>query len=162
MGPSDLTRSDAAALRAELGHPIIDTDGHVVEFRPVMEEYLAEFAGAGIGTAEDFRYRFVRNFYFGCEASDRFGFLAFADHVLPLGARLKCVLGTDLGHYNPTSMSQMLPEAHRAVDRGLMTEDDFRAMTFENPVELFATGNPDFFTGTVIEFEVEKVLQAES
>ena len=59
-------------------------------------------------------------------------------------------------------MSQMLPEAHRAVDRGLMTEDDFRAMTFENPVELFATGNPDFFTGTVIESEVEKVLQAES
>ena len=32
-----------------------------------------------------------------------------------------------------------------------MTEDDFRAMTFESPVELFATGNPDFFTGTVIE-----------
>ena len=59
-------------------------------------------------------------------------------------------------------MSQMLPEAHRAVDRGLMTGDDFRAMTFENPVELFATGNPDFFTGTVIESEVNKVLQAES
>ena len=56
----------------------------------------------------------------------------------------------------------MLPEAHRAVDRGLMTEDDFRAMTFENPVELFRHRNPDFFTGTVIEFEVEKVLQAES
>ena len=203
MSPSGLSGSDAAALRAELGHPIIDTDGHVVEFRPVMEEYLAELAGAravdrfrrgtpwywsaplrllahaaetdavvqrmvwprpddfaahgdefaaaGIGTAEDFRGRFVRNFYFGCEASDRFGYLAFADHVLPLGAKLKCVLGTDLGHYNPTAMSQMLPEAHRAVDRGLMTEDDFRAMTFENPVELFATGNPDFFTGTAIE-----------
>ena len=89
MSPSDLASSDAAALRAELGHPIVDTDGHVVEFRPVMEEYLAEFAGA------------------------------------------------------------------RAVDR-------FRAMTFENPVELFATGNPDFFTGTVIEFEAEKVLQANS
>ena len=121
-----------------------------------------EFAAAGIGTAEDFRDRFVRNFYFGCEASDRFSFLAFADHVLPLGARLKCVLGTDLGHYNPTAMSQMLPEAHRAVDRGLMTEDDFRAMTFENPVELFATGNPDFFTGTAIESEAQKVLQADS
>ena len=46
MGPSDLNGADAAALRAELDHPIIDTDGHVVEFRPVMEEYLAEFAGA--------------------------------------------------------------------------------------------------------------------
>ena len=31
-----------------------------------------------------------------------------ADHVLPLGARLKCVLGTDLGHYSPTAMSRML------------------------------------------------------
>ena len=35
-------------------------------------------------------------------------------------------------------------------------------MTFENPVELFATGNPDFFTGTAIESEVEKALQADS
>ena len=103
MGPSDLTRSDAAALRAELGHPIVDTDGHVVEFRPVMEEYLAEFAGAGIGTAEDFRDRFVRNFYFGCEASDRFGFLAFADHVLPLGARVR-------SRYRPRPLQSDLDE----------------------------------------------------
>jgi hypothetical protein len=114
-----------------------------------------EFAAAAIDSAEDFRDRFVRNFYFGCESSDRFGFLAFADHILPLRAKLKAVLGTDLGHYNPTPMSRVLPEALQAVDHGLMTEDDFRAMAFDNPVELFATGNPDFFTGTAIESAVQ-------
>jgi predicted TIM-barrel fold metal-dependent hydrolase len=45
MGSPETT-SDSAARRDALGHPVVDTDGHVVEFRPVIEEYLAEFAGA--------------------------------------------------------------------------------------------------------------------
>jgi hypothetical protein len=45
----------------------------------------------------------------------------------------------------------VLAEAHEAVEHGLMTEADFRGLTFANPVSLFASLNPDFFKGTVVE-----------
>ena len=38
------TRS--AAIRAQLTHPIIDADGHALEFGPVYFEYLQQVAGA--------------------------------------------------------------------------------------------------------------------
>ena len=38
-------QSKAAALRAQLGHPIIDSDGHVVELGPLFLEHFREFAG---------------------------------------------------------------------------------------------------------------------
>ena len=37
---------DSASIRAQLGYPIIDTDGHIVEFMPVFEDYVAEYAGS--------------------------------------------------------------------------------------------------------------------
>jgi predicted TIM-barrel fold metal-dependent hydrolase len=36
----------AAELRSSLGHPVIDTDAHLVEFMPVFEEYLDQFGGS--------------------------------------------------------------------------------------------------------------------
>ncbi|HVM65482.1 MAG TPA: amidohydrolase family protein [Acidimicrobiales bacterium] len=35
----------AAALRAQLGHPVIDADGHVIEFLPAVLPYLRESLG---------------------------------------------------------------------------------------------------------------------
>ncbi|MEX2255965.1 MAG: amidohydrolase family protein [Acidimicrobiia bacterium] len=35
---------DAAAIRARLDHPIIDADGHIVEFLPLIRDFLAEEA----------------------------------------------------------------------------------------------------------------------
>ena len=35
-----MTARAAAQIRADLGHPIIDTDGHTVEFVPALEAYL--------------------------------------------------------------------------------------------------------------------------
>ena len=44
--------SSAAKLRASLGHPVIDADGHVIEtapvFMPFFEEYVAKIAGGEI------------------------------------------------------------------------------------------------------------------
>lgn len=35
----------SADVRAKLSHPVIDSDGHVVEIQPVLREYIAQVAG---------------------------------------------------------------------------------------------------------------------
>ena len=40
--------SKSAKVRAKLNHPIIDTDGHTVEFTPVFFDYIKEVGGAGM------------------------------------------------------------------------------------------------------------------
>lgn len=48
-----MTARAAAQIRADLGHPIIDTDGHTVEFVPALEAYLREEGTSA--TRPDFR-----------------------------------------------------------------------------------------------------------
>jgi hypothetical protein len=43
------------------------------------------------------------------------------------------------------------------VEHGLITADNFRDFTFTNVVRLYTDMNPDFFSGTVIEADAEKV-----
>jgi hypothetical protein len=40
------TMSKSAAVRARLNHPVIDSDGHTVEFEPGVMEYVAKVGGA--------------------------------------------------------------------------------------------------------------------
>jgi hypothetical protein len=47
--------SESAALRARLSHPVIDSDGHWVEFGPDLMDYLKEVGGTR--AAEGFRNR---------------------------------------------------------------------------------------------------------
>jgi predicted TIM-barrel fold metal-dependent hydrolase len=55
---------DPAAIRASLGHPVIDSDSHYAEFWPVLREQLVEKAGqlvgsklrAELGAAPDLRF----------------------------------------------------------------------------------------------------------
>src|SRR5260370_34537013 len=54
-------------------------------------------------------------------------------------------------------MCEVLEEAHELVDDGLMTAEDFRDFAFVNPAGLWASMNPDFFKGTVVEDSVAKV-----
>jgi hypothetical protein len=44
------------------------------------------------------------------------------------------------------------------VRRGLISEDDFRDFMFTNAVEMHGRMNPNFFKGTAVEAEAEKVL----
>jgi len=46
MVDSRAVPSNSSRLHDGLGHPVIDCDGHSVEFMPVFEEYLREYAGA--------------------------------------------------------------------------------------------------------------------
>ncbi len=116
--------------------------------RPAM---IDEFARAKISRAEDIRDLFVPNFYFGCEADDPLVAWAFARNVNPLGARLRAMMGSDISHWDVPDMTEPVADAWGLVERGLMTEEDFREFTFLNPVRLHAGMNPRLFEGTVCE-----------
>jgi hypothetical protein len=55
-------------------------------------------------------------------------------------------------------MTRVLTDAWKLVERKLITEDDFEAFTFRNPVNLHARMNPDFFKGTAVESAVDRLL----
>ena len=59
-------------------------------------------------------------------------------------------------------LREVLAEAYELVEKGLMSDQDFRDFAFTNPVELWTRGNPDFFKDTVVEQDVDKVLAAAS
>ena len=40
--------SKSAAVRARLTHPVIDSDGHTVEFEPALHDYLKQVGGASV------------------------------------------------------------------------------------------------------------------
>ena len=51
-------------------------------------------------------------------------------------------------------MGEVLLEAWGPVEDGLISEEDFRAFTFDHPVSLWRGANPDFFAGAAIEADV--------
>jgi predicted TIM-barrel fold metal-dependent hydrolase len=42
--------SEARTIRQGLGHPVIDADGHLIPFRPLLDDLLREIAGVDIAT----------------------------------------------------------------------------------------------------------------
>ena len=83
---------------------------------------------------------------------------AFDRAVNPFGAALQAVFGSDNAHWDVTDMNEVLVEAHESVDRGVITEDDFRSFVFANPVALHAGMNRAFFRGTNVEHAVDRLL----
>jgi len=124
-------------------------------------EQLDEFEAAGLARAEDIRDRFVPNFFFGCEADDPLAAWAFDDAVNPFGVKLRAMLGSDIAHWDVADMTEPIPEAYEAVERGRMSEDDFRDFAFANAVRLHGGMNPRFFEGTVVEAAAADVLAKE-
>ena len=119
---------------------------------------LDDFAACGIEREEDVYRLFVPNFYFGCEADDRMTAVAFDTRLNHMGARLKAVFSSDIGHWDVPDMTRVLADAWKLVTRGLITEEDFRLFTFANPVMMHAGMNPDFFKGTAVEAEAAKLM----
>src|ERR1700732_4615793 len=114
---------------------------------------LDDFSACNIEHAEDIRELFTQNFYFGCEADDPINAWAFNSRVNPYQARIKTLLGSDIGHFDVVNMNEVLKEAYELVEEGLITEQDFREFVFTNPLRFWAEGRPDFFKGTAIENE---------
>jgi hypothetical protein len=122
------------------------------------QPFVDEFAAAGIETLDDFYDRLIPNYYYGCEADDRLAGTAFDPRYTPPGRKLNAIFSSDVGHWDVSDMSHVLPEAHEMVEDGIMSEEDFRAFVFDNPVRLFTQLNPDFFGGTAIEGDVRRFL----
>lgn len=125
---------------------------------PLAPDEFDEWAACKIEHASDIRDLFVPHFYFGCEGDDRMNACAFDAKRNPFGARLGAIYGSDLGHYDLIDMRDAAYEAWESVERGMLTEEDFRDFVFANPVRMHAGMNPDFFKGTVLEAAAEKIL----
>jgi predicted TIM-barrel fold metal-dependent hydrolase len=52
---ADVYRPDAdvAAIRDRIGHPIVDSDGHIIEFLPLVRDILVELAGESVAKRFD-------------------------------------------------------------------------------------------------------------
>ncbi len=109
------------------------------------------FSAVPMTAARDLLDLFVAPFWFGCEADDPVTAHAFDRRVNPYGASLKALLGSDNAHWDVPDMAGVLVEARELVERGKMTEEDFRQFVFVNPVELHAGMNAKFFEGTRID-----------
>src|SRR5713226_7357913 len=168
------TQTDAAKLRQlvdEYGDDRLKASADAImnnldAFRPEhsleelegQQEIVDDFAAAGISSKEDLRAGYSRSFYFGCEADDPATMWAFDPR---LGARLRPIFSSDFTHFDVPDFAEVVPEAFEMVEKGFMTEQDFREFTFTNATRLHATGNPDFFKGTTVEQAVASELKAE-
>jgi predicted TIM-barrel fold metal-dependent hydrolase len=127
-------------------------------FMTERPELFDEFAACAMTEIRDLRKLFVDPFYFGCEADDRMVSLAFNRRLNPLGAILKPVFGSDIGHWDVLDASSVVTEAWGLVNAKLLTQENFRDLTFVNPATMYLSMNPDYFKGTVIEGAAASLL----
>jgi len=118
---------------------------------------IDDFAAAKIVRKSDIRDLFVPKFFFGCESDDPTVTYAFAK-ANPFGAKLGAVLSSDISHFDVPDMTEVLEEAWELVEEKGLSEEDFHAFSFGNGVKLWASLNPDFFKGTVVEREARQFL----
>lgn len=64
---------------------------------------------------------------------------------------------SDIGHWDVPDMTEVLEEAYELVEEGIIPAADFQDFVFTNPAKMWAGMNPDFFKGTVVEKDVEKL-----
>ena len=101
---------------------------------------------------------FIEPYYFGCEADDPMNAWAFNTKVNPMGARLKAVFSSDIGHWDVPDMREVVEEAYELVEHELISGEDFRDFMFTNSVNLYGKVNPTFFDGTAVEAEARELL----
>jgi predicted TIM-barrel fold metal-dependent hydrolase len=160
IDPKNLDAAMLARLVGEYGSDALKRkfDVSQIGMGDSAPENLDDFAHCKIRGPQDIRDHYVPNFFFGCEAEDPLIAWAFNTKVNPLGARLNAVLGSDIGHWDVPDMEDIAAEAWELVERGAMSEENFRDFTFRNPIKLWASMNPHFFDGTAVEQEVGREL----
>jgi predicted TIM-barrel fold metal-dependent hydrolase len=114
-----------------------------------------DFEAAGTLSKADVLEVFSGNFYFGCEADDRATMWAFDPRM---GVRLRPVFSSDFTHFDVPDFREVIPEAFELVEKGFVTEQDFREFTFTNAARLHTRNNPGFFKGTAVERAVAEEL----
>jgi predicted TIM-barrel fold metal-dependent hydrolase len=116
-----------------------------------------DFAESGMRSSQDVVDVFQDQFSFGCEADDPLNALAFDRARLPHGARLNALFASDIGHWDVPDVRGVLPEAWELVERGQMSQADFREFAFANSVRMLRAAKPDFFDGTSVEDAARRV-----
>jgi len=135
-----------------------DTDFMIEEILPDLDDWHR----AKIENKQDFKDLFETRFYYGCEADDPTAAWAFNARVNPMGAKIRAMLSSDIGHCDVPDIRDVLPEAYELVEDGLLNDEEFRDFVFTNAVRLYAGMNPNFFKGTRIEADVDQVLANET
>ncbi|HEU4639458.1 MAG TPA: hypothetical protein VFS84_11435 [Candidatus Binatia bacterium] len=65
--------------------------------------------------------------------------------------RIRPVFGSDFTHFDVPDFKQVMPKAFELIEKGFVTEQDFREFTFTNAARLYTRYNMDFFKGTLVE-----------
>ena len=126
--------------------------------QPGRPDPFDEFAASGMLEIRDLRRLFCDNFYFGCEADDRMMSVAFNRRLSPVGAKLKPMFGSDIGHWDVMEARSVLSEAWSLVEGQLLSQDDFRELTFVNPARMHLGMNSHYFKGTAIEAQAADLV----
>ena len=129
--------------------------GRANNFRPQDPAHLDDFAAPGIEKAEDIASLFVPNFYFGAEADDPTVAYAFNRKVNPFGVQLNAFWASDSGHWDVPDLTQVLTDTWALVERGALTEENFRDLVSTHPINFYSGANPNFFKGTAIDRPLE-------
>jgi predicted TIM-barrel fold metal-dependent hydrolase len=127
---------------------------------PARPELFDEFGASGMTDIPDLADLFCKNFYFGCEADDRMVATAFNRRLNPVGQSLKAMFGSDIGHWDVMDAASILSEAYSLVDAGLISADNFKDLTYRNPMNLHLKMNPAYFKGTAVESAADELLAA--
>ena len=120
--------------------------------------FVDDWKHVDITCKEDIRDLYVNNLYFGCEADDALNYTAFNTKANKLDVKLKAMFSSDLGHWDVVDFGEILSETYEAVEKGLMTEEDFKDFVFTNPATFATRLNPDYFKDTVVEDAVAKLI----
>jgi predicted TIM-barrel fold metal-dependent hydrolase len=161
LNPANIDRERLAVLLSE-------SDPRFARYRP--EQFVDvygnaadrhdDFAAVGIASEEDIAARYCSNFFWGCEADDPLVGLAFDERVMGLTARVRPMMGSDIGHWDVPEFDSPLAEAYELVEREILDLEAFREFVFANSVRFYGALNPDFFAGTTVEQEARAELAA--
>ena len=119
---------------------------------------LDEWAQSGVRSAEDIRDIFTERFYFGCEGDDPLTMMAFRPMGTRFNSRLQAFYGSDIGHWERTRHGKDTRRCTKLLEKGLMTPADCADFVFTIPVQFWTSTNPEFFVGTAVQGEVNRVL----
>src|SRR5207237_5128069 len=143
--PERLDVAQLAELFARYGHPTAGLERLAAPSGPPLDE-RDDFAHTKATSADDLVELLSGPCFFGCEADDAMVATAFSPG-LPGGTRLKAALSSDLGHWDVDGIAKVLRHAWSHVERGRISERDFRDFVFVNPACLYLRANPNFFDG---------------
>src|SRR5205814_961509 len=130
LNPANLDREKLLSLIQQYGSPLmkeltrgkaLDRKDEIAAVGPLPDD-VDDFWRAHVKRPEEIREVFTENFYFGCESEDPLNAMAFNSKTNAFGARLKILLGSDIGHFDVLDMTEVLEEAYELVEHGILSE----------------------------------------